>query len=44
VESDDARRENWAAYAFFKVEPGDFHNFIGSNSQELKQSEFTFHK
>jgi beta-glucosidase len=41
---------NWEDIAFynasseFVVEPGDFHIFIGTNSQELKQSEFTFHK
>jgi beta-glucosidase len=41
---------NWEDIAFynanseFVVEPGDFHIFIGTNSQELKQSEFKFQK
>jgi beta-glucosidase len=41
---------DWQDIAFydakseFVVEPGQFHIFIGTNSQELKQSEFTFHK
>lgn len=41
---------NWQDIAFynasseFVVEPGDFHIFIGTNSQELKKSEFSFHK